>query len=175
MKRLLALAFALMLMTSALAEPIIAYTQGSKVEDFMLATWDGQEISLYAELEEKDLVVLHFFSTGCQPCAEEVPLLQTIWEQYADQVSLIAVDIKDDKDALMGRFVQRRGGTYPAGVDRLNLAIQYSVASVPMTVIIDKAGVLQAVKEGAFSEMAEFETLVAPYLLPDEAAEESAS
>ena len=172
MKRLLAFVFTLLLTVSALAEPTIGYTQGSKVKDFVLTTWDGQEISLYAELEEKELVVLHFFSTVCEACVEELPLLQSIWEQYSDQVSFIVVDIMDDQDAKLGRFLQRRGVTYPVGVDRMNLSVQYSVFGVPVTMIIDKDGVLQTVKEGAMSEIADFEALVAPYLLPDEAAEE---
>ena len=172
MRRLLILLVLLLTATTALAETELCYTQGDQVEDFVLTTWDGQEISLYAELAEKDVVVLHFFSTVCAACEEEIPLWQTAWETYADRVGFIAVDIVDDEDARLGKFLQRRGVTYPVAVDRAGLTLEYPIYGVPLTMIIDKDGVLQEILGGALTDLAELEEILAPYLVSDEMGSE---
>lgn len=169
MRRFLILLAMLVMALPVLAEDVTSYySRGDAVEDFTLTTWDGQAVCLSAVLAEKDAVVLHFFATWCGGCEAEMPLIQAAHEAWADRVGIIAVTIADgDTDAKLDTFCTRRGLTFPVARDMAGLAGQYPIYGVPLTVVIDKSGVLREIKEGAMADLTEFEALVRPYLIPE--------
>jgi thiol-disulfide isomerase/thioredoxin len=48
------------------------------------------------------VTMLHFWATWCAPCIDEVPAIQRLAEDYADnhQFSLVMVAVQDDPDAV---------------------------------------------------------------------------
>ena len=163
----------LLLTACALAEAPQYYTRGDTVADFILTTWDGLEVSLSAALAEKETVVLHFFTLRCGGCEEEMPLLREACEAWGERVALIAVTIDEaDTDKQLKTYCTRRKLTFPVARDTAELAYQYPIYGVPSTFVIDKDGVLREIKEGAFRDAEEFASFVAPYLMPEEGAEE---
>ena len=71
------------------ALPLTILAQSSKtVEDFTLADVDGVETSLYAELETGRFVLLDFFSVQCHICKENTAKVNSIQEDYRDDVSV---------------------------------------------------------------------------------------
>ena len=168
MRRLIVL-ICLLMLTAAQAESTGYYGRGDQVADFSLVTWDGEEITLSAAMAGKEAVVLHFFTLRCGGCEEEMPLLQSAWEAYGEQVAFIAVTIDAaDTDKQLKTYCTRRGLTFPVARDTAELAFQYPVYGVPMTLVIDKTGVLREIKEGALADLAAFEQLVGPWLAAED-------
>lgn len=172
MRRLVCMLLMLLMAVPAWAEEQMLYAPGDAVADFTLTTWDDQEFILSAALAEKDAVVLHFFTLRCGGCEEEMPLIQAMYEQYGDRLAFIAVTI-DEADTVkqLKTYCTRRKLMFPVAKDTARLAWQYPIYGVPSTFIIDKDGLRQDVKEGAFRDEAEFAAFVAPYLAPVEATE----
>lgn len=107
--------------------------------DFSLETTDGETIRL-SELRGKP-VILNFWSTWCQPCKLEHPLLLAAPAQYPDVVFLGAVYA--DEPAAARMFLKRGGQTYPQLLDPGGrVAIDYGVAGVPETYFINAGGTI---------------------------------
>lgn len=89
------------------------------------------------------VVLLDFWASWCQPCRDEAPGLERVWEAYRDRgVVLLGINIFDEqKDAL--DYVRQFGLTYPNGTDPTGeVAIEYGLAGVPEKFLIDQNGQL---------------------------------
>lgn len=104
---------------------------------FALADLDGKTWNL-ADLRGKK-VVLNFWSTWCQPCKLEHPLLLRAQKLWPD-VQFLGVIYADDA-AKIGAYLDREGKAYPHLVDPGGrVAIDYGVAGVPETFFIGEDG-----------------------------------
>ena len=167
MKRCLAMLLMLLLLPFAGAEERTAYSRGDQVADFTFTAWDGQVMSLSAALAEKDAVVLHFFSPTCGGCVEEMPLLQSAYEMYGAQVGFLVVSIAGT-DKQLQTFCTRRELTFPVARDAQQICLDYPLYGVPLTLVIDKDGVLREIKEGVLADLEAFTKLLSPYLMLQE-------
>lgn len=93
-------------------------------------------------------VVLNFFNSTCVPCRAEHPELVKFVEQQASLGPLGAefytvVQIGDDLDEVR-RFFDERGGDWPVLTDENGeVFVDFGVAQVPETFIIDPNGVVR--------------------------------
>ena len=148
------------------------YRVGDTIADFTLTTWDGIEFNMLTALEEKDVVIIHFWAGWCGACEEEMILFREIFAQYGDRVALIAVATTDDHtEKALRTYCTRRDITYLVAQDTAGLTDAFSVRTLPSTMVVDKEGVLREVKQGAMADVEEFAALVEAYLTPVEAAE----
>lgn len=100
------------------------------------------------------ILVVNFWASWCYPaCYEEAPRLQRIWEAYRDRgVVVVGVNIQD-REAPAREFVRRFGQTFPNGMDRTGrVSIDFGVAGVPETFVIDRSGRIVAKYSGAVPE-----------------------
>jgi cytochrome c biogenesis protein CcmG/thiol:disulfide interchange protein DsbE len=137
---------------------------GEPAPDFTLTTFDGQQVSL-ADLRGK-VVVLNFWASWCLPCEEEAADLQTAWEQYAGRgdVVFLGVAWTDTEPASLG-YLSKFGITYPNGPDLgTRISQAYRTTGVPETYIIDRNGVLAAVKLSPFISLNEIRSMITPLL-----------
>ena len=107
--------------------------------DFKLQTFDGQEFVL-SEQRGK-VVVINFWASWCDPCREEAPLLQEIWERYQDRgVILVGIAYADVESASLA-YIEEFGLTYPHGPDfGTKISDDYFITGVPETFIVDQKG-----------------------------------
>lgn len=61
--------------------------------------------------------IVNFWSTTCEPCREEMPVLQEFHEQYGDQVPMLGVNFLDTYPGAAIDFARRTEVTYPSAAD----------------------------------------------------------
>lgn len=91
---------------------------GEPAPEVTLTLLDGSALRL-ADLRGS-VVVLNFWASWCQPCREEMPLLQRVSDEAAragEATVIVGVGIRTDTDADARGFVEQLGLTYPIGRD----------------------------------------------------------
>ena len=84
-------------------------------------------------------VVLNFWASWCDPCREEMPAFERMWDRYRDQgVEIIGVNLQDSAEGAQG-FVDEVGVSYPIALDTDgSLAEDLGVRGLPQTFFIDE-------------------------------------
>ena len=161
-RTLLSLALTLLLLVSCMpaAAEDAGYTLGRRIPDFTVTTWDGQTISLYGLLEEKDMVLINVWATWCGPCRNEFPYMQQAYEQYADDVAIIALSCEPtDTDAVLADFVRSMGLTFYVAQDTVGMAQKLYAEAIPTTIVVDRYGVICFRTAGSLTGAAQFTNL----------------
>jgi len=138
----------------------LGYALGMTMPDFSFTTFDGREMSLYASLAEKELVVINLWATWCGPCGMEFPYMEEAYQQYADSVEIFALSCEaSDSDEKLAEYVSEMGMSFPVGRDSNNLAAAFNAYSIPTTVLVDRFGTICAVEVGAKTSVQAFAEL----------------
>lgn len=100
---------------------------------------DKSEVSDKSDVNEKPVVVsiIDFNATWCGPCKQFAPIFEAAAEKYGDKIKFESVDVDQN----------------PA------LAEKYGVQSIPMVVLLDKAGNVVDQNIG-YMDAAQFEQLI---------------
>ena len=116
-----------------------AQPTSGRAPDFTITTFDGQEFRL-SEQRGK-IVVINFWASWCTPCAYEHPELLAAAQRWEPKgVAFYGVVYGDTEEAARS-FLKRRGSAYPNLLDLdQRVAIDYGVAGVPETYVIDGQG-----------------------------------
>lgn len=122
----------------------------SALPDFALETTEGETFRLSDHLG-KDVIVMSFWATWCEPCKVELPHLEDIYQDMKEQ-GLVIVAVSMDEPTSVAQVAptaQRLGLTMPVALDTDQRAVQLYNRSrnAPMTVVIDRAG--RIVKQAA--------------------------
>jgi thiol-disulfide isomerase/thioredoxin len=108
--------------------------------DFSAATLDGGSLAL-SDLRGR-WVVINFWASWCVPCAAEMPVLQRIADEYADTVSVVGVNMREDH-AQVSASVAEWGIRYPILLNPTDEAVlAYSVVALPQTLVVAPDGEL---------------------------------
>ncbi len=129
------------------------YKVGEKCPDFTIdlfssAGADGGTFRLEESLGQ--VIVLNFWYTKCAPCNEELPHFNEAQILYGDSVRILAihaydVDVKVDKQ----KYLDKHGYSdyeLTFGIDNESIKLAKKLgnkAAYPMTVILDKEGVIR--------------------------------
>ena len=155
MNRILSLAIVLMtlvLLIVGCSSP--APQVGKLAPDFQLPNLEGQPISL-SDFRGKP-VLLNFWAVRCPPCRFEMPFIQAIFEESPDtELVVLAVDIGEAPSTVKD-FIQSSNFSFPILLDTSqDVALDYNIRAIPTTFLIDKNGIIQEIKVGAFPSMLE--------------------
>ena len=147
------------------------YTYGSVMYDFTAPLSDGTTWSLYEALETKKVVLVNFWATWCGPCASEFPAMDATFGQYQDDVDVVCLSTESgDSLAAIAAYKQQRGIKYlQMGSDANDMYgnIQGLDNSVPVTLVIDRNGVLCEIHEGAKIDLEFYIELYEKFIVDD--------
>jgi thiol-disulfide isomerase/thioredoxin len=105
--------------------PVAASTDSQAAPDFQITIYQGEEIVGGQEVSFSELlgqgkpVVLNLWAGLCPPCRLEMPDLQAVSDEYADEILMFGLDVGaftnlgGSEDGLS--LIQDMGITYPTG------------------------------------------------------------
>ncbi len=108
--------------------------------DFRLPMLDGIEKSL--QEQQGKIVILNFWASWCEPCRIEMPHFQTFYEEYNQDIEILAVNVTNkDKLKDVEAFVDEHDLTFPILLDTSGeISTMYGAFALPSTIIIDREG-----------------------------------
>lgn len=130
------------------SQPNGYYTVGSVMYDFAYADENGQEVRLSELLETKKLVIINFWATYCSPCVREFPAIQEAYEEYSDDVAIVAFGNDATSTSLIEKFKEKYSLTDLTFDMVPNIGLYpyfknfHNGAGVPCTIFIDRYGVV---------------------------------
>lgn len=119
-----------------------APTVGTPAIPFELRTLDGKAISL-GSFRGKPLV-MNFFASWCDPCREEMPLINELAVKAAsNDYSVLAVAVEDSRSAVT-QYAKEFKLAFPIALD-LNSTVKraYRIFGPPATFFIDRQGIIR--------------------------------
>jgi cytochrome c biogenesis protein CcmG/thiol:disulfide interchange protein DsbE len=135
----IAVALVLLFVALGLVNAFATQPQEGVAPDFTLETYGGDTYTL-SELRGQ-VVVVNFWASWCQPCAQEAPALEAVWQDYKDQgVMFLGVDYVDSEAQAL-EYLSEHGVTYPNGPDLgTRISDAYHIRGVPETFVINAEG-----------------------------------
>jgi peroxiredoxin len=129
-------------------EPLIPEGQRKTAPNFILADAKGDTINL--STYKGKVVLLDFWATWCGGCKTEIPWYMEFDAKYKDRgLAVIGVSMDEDGWKTVKPFLAldkdpETGGhtamKYPVVIGSDSLGKQYSLTSMPMTLLIDREG-----------------------------------
>lgn len=145
----------------------VIYRLGDVIHDFTLSVADGTEYDLSEVLKEKKTVVLNFWYLNCEPCKMEFPYLQEAYEQYKDDIEVIAINPVDGTNDSIATFAQDMGLTFPMAVGETEWETCMELTAYPTTVVVDRYGTIAMIHKGMVTETEVF-TSIFEYFTSDD-------
>jgi len=106
--------------------------------DFTLMTSDGEPVTLSDQRGR--WVMLNFWATWCVPCVAEMPILQTLADERADQIALFGINVREDRSQVTD-FIAAHNLTFPILLNPPDSVLSdYLVMGLPQTLVIDPNG-----------------------------------
>lgn len=92
-------------------------------------------------------VIINFWSSSCLPCNDEAPFLKTnVPKLQAQGVQFISINAAAESPGDIDAFDKKYGITYSSVQDTVlgSTAADYGVATIPVTVFINREGIIKA-------------------------------
>ncbi|MET3131739.1 cytochrome c biogenesis protein CcmG/thiol:disulfide interchange protein DsbE [Oxalobacteraceae bacterium GrIS 1.11] len=142
-----------------------AFKEGGAAPAIEARLIDGKPFALGEQSGQ--VVIVNFWASWCAPCRQEMPALESYYQQHkAEGLRILAVSMDDAADDAAVREVMR-GFSFPAAFKRdANYKAYGRIWRMPMTFVIDRQGVLR--RDGSVGQptvdLATLEALVTPLL-----------
>lgn len=124
---------------------------GATAQDFTTRDIDGNTFRLSDHIG-KEVILIDFWATWCQPCLAEWPHLQKMYEEQKKKGFVIVAVSMDGADSIadVPSFARRNQVTFPVVYDEdSHIASIYNPRkSAPLNAIIDRKGRVVHVHEG---------------------------
>ncbi len=115
---------------------------GEPAIDFTLPDLEGKQYSL-KDYRGK-VVFLNFWATWCEPCKEEMPSMEIMYQAFQRRgFEIIAVSVDSGDTSVVKEFQKEYGLSFPILHDkRGKIKERYKTTGVPETFIIDQNGII---------------------------------
>ncbi len=149
----------------------VSYKVGSIMHDFEVTLTDGSTFRLSEALKTKKAVVLNFWYTTCTYCVEEFPDMNEAYIEYKDDIALIALNnYYSDTFAEVVDFKENYYGyalDIPMAKDTAGVEDAFNVPGNPVTVVIDRYGMVSLYHTGAIPSVKYFTNMFEHYISDD--------
>ncbi|MFO0748920.1 MAG: TlpA disulfide reductase family protein [Myxococcota bacterium] len=128
--------------------PACASTSGAtaganEIRPFRLSDLGGDTVDLAQHLG-KDVVLISFWATYCEPCKAEMPFLQGFHDRYKTQgLAVVSVSIDGpETQAEVAPYIRKQGYTFPVVIDKDGAVAQSlnPTTSAPYAIIVGRDG-----------------------------------
>ena len=129
------------------------FALGDIMYDFEFTDSEGVTHKLSETLAEKKMVMLNFWYSDCSWCYKEFPAINAVYGDFSDEIAIWALDdypgeTLDDVNSWKASL----GLGFPMGLIKNGLGIgSFGGGGWPMTVIIDRYGVITMAHSGAIT------------------------
>jgi len=127
------------------------FRPGDQAADFTLQDTAGNSVTL-SQVLEQDVVLLAFFAMRCGTCLAEAPYLEQIHDKFDGKgMRLLAVNTDGVSAEVLAETLKSVGVTmsYTVLLDpEFAVSDAYTNFVVPLTLVIDRAGVVRYVHSG---------------------------
>ncbi len=125
---------------------------GQTAPDFTLRDVNGKQVALSSLRGHP--VIINFWASYCQPCQDEMPLLNSFYQQHqADGLVILGINEGEPMEMIKD-YAQRYKIAYQVLSDptyQFNADTSYNPVPLPRSYFIDKQGVVRAVFTGQLS------------------------
>ena len=139
-----------------------SYQLGDVMRDFSVVDTDGNTQKLSELLKTKDMVLINFWYTTCSWCVKEFPYMDSVYQQYKDQIEIVALNhsslsgdseegIENFKNKFYENYVGdgRTGGlSFPMAKDYTGMGQAFNLQGYPTSVVVDRYGVICLIESG---------------------------
>lgn len=95
------------------------------------------------------VVVVDFWASWCEPCAQAMPALERIYQRYRGQGLVVIGVSEDDAERNARSFLSRTPVSFPIVLDAdHSIAGRYRPGTMPSTFVIDRQGVVRHIHSG---------------------------
>lgn len=129
---------------------------GDVMYDFTITTPDGEKLQLSEILKEKKLVVLNFWYTNCSWCVKEFPVMAEAYNDYKDDVEILALDPMNEGADAVKAFKTQNNLPFPMAECPTSWSNVFGISGYPTSVFIDQYGVICCVEAGAITSLRPF-------------------
>ena len=164
----------------------VVYELGDIMHDFTVTTIDGETWTLSEVLKEKKAVLINFWYTTCTYCIGEFPDLEESYKKYAEDMGIIAINghsqesvvdvqnfVKEFKDRFYYYYpvadqseMKDLELTFPVAKDTVTNPVEDPFEAAygdswgnPVSVIVDRYGVISMIHLGALPSERHFNTI----------------
>jgi peroxiredoxin len=114
--------------------------QRLKAPAFQLQDLNGNNVSLEGYRDK--VVLVHFWATFCIPCLGEMPVLESLWQEYGGE-GLVVLGVAGDRGntEIVRDFAEKTGVSFPVVHDADGrVRNQYEVAALPTSYLVGRDG-----------------------------------
>lgn len=123
---------------------------GDVMYDFEVTTSKGEKFKLSEVLKEKKMVVLNFWYTTCSWCLKEFPIMDEVYQDYSEDVAIIALNPMEDATVVKS-FAEQYTYSFDYAACPSSWANVFGVTGYPTSVFIDQYGLICGVESGAIT------------------------
>ena len=128
---------------------------GDVMYDFTVTTTSGEKVTLSELLKEKKMVMLNFWYTTCSWCMTEFPIMAEVYEQYKDDIEIVALDPMENAATVQG-FQSSNNLPFKVAACPTSWSQVFGITGYPTSVFIDRYGVICLVESGAITSNTPF-------------------
>jgi len=125
---------------------------GRPAPPFKLPDLNGRQVSL--EQYKGKVVMLDFWATWCGPCRMTMPVLEKLQKEYANNMVLLAINLQESAKDVREYARQQNLNSQILLDESGSVGETYGTGSIPMQVLIDKAGIVRHIQIGFNPRMA---------------------
>ncbi len=140
---------------------------GMIIPDFTVTLTDGSEFKLSEVLKTKKMVMINFWYTTCTYCIEEFPGMNSAYLNHKDNIEIIALnnysgDSAEAVKSFKHNYYEGLELAFPMAKDTAGVEDAFNVPGNPVSVVIDRYGMISLMHVGAISER-QFDNMFAHY------------